>query len=346
MLGTLSIYAAERAEKRWILGALGIAILLHAILFSAFGFYHLRGMEIPANHSDATGPFTVKQVEISADAFKPDQPDPTTKLPQPEPPKNPAEFNLDPSAVQKSLQTPLPKLSAPAVPEPDRVIASVDLGHDMPYVESDSAKITAEINHTDPSTAQASPVSTSQLAQEVISSSGGLPHPGVTPGVNIQGDGAANKVPGFGDLASGFRPADSALSKLPEPVLLRLPADVLFDFDSADLKSQADPLLAQAVTMINQVSRRRHPDRRLQRLLRQARLRPETLGAARGGGAGLDAGSRAELGLQFPLAGPRQHQLHRANQRQHRTAAAQPPRRDFDSGSENAIASWLPLCLR
>ena len=246
----ISIYAAERAEKRWILAALGIAILLHAIVAGAFGFYHLHGMEIPADHSNPTGPFTVKRIEINADALRADQPDPTTRLPQPEPPKNPAEFNLDPSAVEKSLQTPLPKLSAPSVPEPDRVVASVDIGHDMPYVESDSAKITDEINQTEPSTAMASPSASSRLAQEVISSSSGFPHPGSTPGVNIQGDGAANKVPGFGDLASSFRPADAALKNLPEPVLLRLPADVLFDFDSATLKPEASTLLGQAVGMI------------------------------------------------------------------------------------------------
>ena len=40
------------------------------------------------------------------------------------------------------------------------------------------------------------------------------------------------------------------LNNLPEPVLLRLPADVLFDFDSAQLKPDAAAILGQASAMI------------------------------------------------------------------------------------------------
>lgn len=244
-----TLQSAERAEKRWILGALGLALLIHGIVMGAFSFYHLHGMEIPSDHSNPTGPFTVKRIEISPDALK-SQADPTTKLPQAEPPKNPAEFNLDPSLVEKALQAPLPKLSAPAVPEPDRVIASVDVGRDLPFTESDSAKISAEVEKVQPTTAAAGPVASAQLAQEVISNASGFPHPGSTPGVNLTGDGAGDKVPGFGDLASGFKPASPALANLPDPVLLRLPADVLFDFDSAVLKPEASTLLSQAVGLI------------------------------------------------------------------------------------------------
>ncbi len=40
------------------------------------------------------------------------------------------------------------------------------------------------------------------------------------------------------------------MEHLPEPVLLRLPADVLFDFNSADLKPDASTILQQAADMI------------------------------------------------------------------------------------------------
>jgi outer membrane protein OmpA-like peptidoglycan-associated protein len=246
----LTLQSAERTQKRWLLGAIGIALLFHGGAAGVLGYYHLHGIEIPSDHTSPTGPFTVKRIEISPNALKSDQSDPTTKLPQPEPPRNPAEFNLDANLVEKALQAPLPKLSAPAVPEPDRVIASTDLGRDLPFTQSDSSKLTEEISKVQPSTAAAGPVASAQLAQDVISNSAGYPHPGATPGQTTTGDGALNQVPGFGNLASGFKPGNPAVSNLPDPVLLRLPSDVLFDFDSAVLKPQASALLSQAVGLI------------------------------------------------------------------------------------------------
>ena len=133
--------ALERAQKRWLVGALAIALLFHAFVAGALGLYKIVGLEVPFDHTTRTGPFTVKRIEINPDSLKPDQPDPVAKLPAAEPPKNPAEFNLDPHLVEKALQAPLPALAAPSVPEPSRVIAATDLSEALPLVESDSAKI-------------------------------------------------------------------------------------------------------------------------------------------------------------------------------------------------------------
>ena len=57
-------------------------------------------------------------------------------------------------------------------------------------------------------------------------------------------------LPGFAALTPSFKQTETALANLPQPVLLRLPADVLFDFDSAQLKTAADPLLSQAIALI------------------------------------------------------------------------------------------------
>jgi OOP family OmpA-OmpF porin len=248
MLG-IPFQAAERAEKRWIVGALGLALLLHGLVAGGFAWYHIKGIEIPSDHSSPTGPFTVKSIEMRPDALKTET-DPTTNLPEPEPPKNPAQFDLDPNLVEKALQAPLPKLSAPAVPEPSRVIAATDLTQSLPFIQSDSANITAEISKVQPPSAAGGPLASSKLAQDVISDSSGYPHPGDAPGLNTAGTGSTGNLPGFGALAPGFRSPAANLSNLPDPVLLRLPSDVLFDFDSAVLKPEAAPLLSQAVGLI------------------------------------------------------------------------------------------------
>jgi len=87
------------------------------------------------------------------------------------------------------------------------------------------------------------------MAQDLINSSAGALQPGQISGaVSSNGQGAGN-IPGFGELPPAPPPTPD-LNRLPEPVLVRLPADVLFDFDSAQLKPDAANLLGQAAGMI------------------------------------------------------------------------------------------------
>ena len=85
------------------------------------------------------------------------------------------------------------------------------------------------------------------MAQDIINSSQGLPQPGPPSGTLASSNQGAGDVPGFGALPP-TPPPD--LNHLPEPVLLRLPADVLFDFNSAQLKPEAATILGQASAMI------------------------------------------------------------------------------------------------
>ena len=239
----------EGSQKKWIFGALGIALIVHLAVAWALGWYKIPGLEIPSSHSTPTGPFTVKSIEINPDAFKPQQDNPINKLPAAEPPQNPAQFNLDPNLVEKALQTPQPALATPSVPDPGKVIAAVDMTQGLPYAESDIAKVSAEIAKVDPSTASG-PVTSAKFAQDLINANNGPTQQG-TPSVGpVTGDGHTGNLPGFSSLVPGFKPGSPDLSKLPEPILLRLPSDVLFDFDSATLKPDAGPLLDQAITMI------------------------------------------------------------------------------------------------
>jgi len=249
-MSALIIHTPERLQKRWFIAALAIALVLHGMLVGFFGLYHLRALEIPALHSPPTGPFTIKSIEIDPNALKSPQSDPIAKLPVAEPPRSPSAFNLDTRLVEKALQAPLPALSTPALPEPNRVIAQTDLNQMQPFAESDTAKVTAEISKVQPAMMDTGPVITSKLADDLISASPGPAQPGLPSGAELTGNGTTGHLPGFADLAPGFKAGGASLSKLPEPVLLRLPADVLFDFDSATLKPEADSLLGQAVSMI------------------------------------------------------------------------------------------------
>jgi len=239
----------ERLQKRWILGALGIAFVIHLAVAWGLGWYKIPGMEVPYNHSQNLGPFTLKRIEINPNALKSRQEDPIAKLPVAEPPKNPSQFNLDPNLVEKALQTPQPALATPSVPEPNKVIAATDLTTGLAMVESDTAKISAEVAQVEPSSS-GGPVTSSKLAEQLINSSTGAPQSGPASGAVATGNGSTGKLPGFADLAPGFKAGGPDMSNLPEPVLVRLSSDVLFDFDSAQLKPEADALLSQSVALI------------------------------------------------------------------------------------------------
>jgi outer membrane protein OmpA-like peptidoglycan-associated protein len=239
----------ERLQTRWVLGALGIAFAIHLVVAWVMGWYKIPGMEVPFSHSAPPLPFTVKRIEINPEALKSSTDDPISHLPVADPPRNPAEFNLDPNAVERALQTPQPALATPAVPEPNRVIAATDLSQGLPYAESDAAKVSAEIARVEPTTS-GGPLTSSNLAEQMISASSGPTQPGTPAGSPATGNGTAGKLPGFAELAPNFKPSGPSLSNLPEPILLRLPSDVLFDFDSATLKPEADGLLSQAVGLI------------------------------------------------------------------------------------------------
>jgi outer membrane protein OmpA-like peptidoglycan-associated protein len=241
---------AERLQKRWILGALALALVIHVVGAWAMGWYKIPALEIPAFHAPPTGPFTVKRIEVNPDALKPQQEDPIKNLPAAQAPANPADFNLDPNQIEKALQAPQPSLAMPTVPEPNKVIVASDLSQGLPLMaENDAAKISDEIAKVDPA-ATGGPVTSAQLAQDLISATSGPRQPGPPAGAQAQGNGVAGQLPGFAALAPNFKQTAANLSNLPEPVLLRLPADVLFDFDSAQLKPEADGLLSQAVALI------------------------------------------------------------------------------------------------
>ena len=237
----------ESGHKRWIAGALALAFVLHVALAWALGWLKIPGVEIPGIHSDPTGPFMVKSIEINPDALKPRPDDPISREPVVEPPQNPAQFNLDPNLVEKALQTPQPALTTPSVPESSKVIAASDLSQGLPYAESDTANVTAEIAKVEPATT-GGPLTSSKFAQELISANTGPVQPGVASGAPVTGNGNAGNLPGFAQLAPAFKASN--MTNLPEPVLLRLPADVLFDFDSAKLRPEADPLLTQAIGLV------------------------------------------------------------------------------------------------
>src|ERR1700743_454429 len=72
---------AQPLQKRWVIGARAIALVIHLVAAWAMGWYKIPALRIPAlepNHA----PFVVKQIEINPDSLKPQTvQDPVKNLP-------------------------------------------------------------------------------------------------------------------------------------------------------------------------------------------------------------------------------------------------------------------------
>src|ERR1700761_2951124 len=92
---------AQRLQKRWIFGALGIALVIHLVAAWAMGWYKIPALRIPALEPRPL-PFVVNKIQIKPVSLHPDQlPAPIKNLPPSNPPANPAYFNLDPNPVDR-----------------------------------------------------------------------------------------------------------------------------------------------------------------------------------------------------------------------------------------------------
>ena len=279
-------------------------------------------------------PFTVKRIEINPDALKPNQDNPISKLPVPEPPKNPAAFTSIPTCRESAAGAPaqaqrtLGARSQPGHrrdrPEREPALHRIELGADH------------RRHHQVPVDRVERPAHSSKLAQDVINAGPGFP----TPRHRARRPGAG---PRRGGRVARLR---LARAELPRGRADRLPIcptrcccgcrAMCCSISTRRCSSpRPDPLLGQAIGLITKYPSAAVQIDGLQRFVRQARLQPDPLTAARAGGRAWLRPTRGPAGrVSIPVAGTRQRRLCRAAARLDRSAAAQPARGDFDPGAE------------
>lgn len=252
----------EPPVLRWAILALLLSIVIHLLIAWWFGWIHLPDYAIPYQQQKYKKPFQLKRVEMSPEKTQGAQQQGVTVLPVARDP-NPSPMNSsDGRSIARALLTNPPAMAVPTTPDP--VSAAITANPSTsPYSASDRAKIDSEIarinvgalNLNGPDqTAGGPPIPTTS------GGSGDKPGPGGIAGQAGPPSAGGDALPGFDQISAGFRSPNAGLNpKMPEPVLLRLPSDVVFDFDSAKLKPAAEPLLQQAVAWIQ-----KYPIARLQ----------------------------------------------------------------------------------
>ncbi len=243
--------------KRWFVpAALAVSLLLHGAFFYYSGTLRVGHLAIPAEKNRMTKPTQVKRVEIPPSAV--DQAPPTPVPPPPQMTQSaPARLpEPSPQMVDHGLlgapspSTALPVEGPGSVPAFTPVVpappASVS-----PYAFDDHAKLDAEVSKfTLAPTTPGIPAATAA----------GLPTAGNPSaiGASLPGQGrggdpvpAPSALPTPEQIGLQFRTPPPTLNpNLPQPVVLTLPTDILFDFDSAQLRPGAEAVLGQALAYV------------------------------------------------------------------------------------------------
>lgn len=240
---------------RWAFMALVLSLVVHLFVAWWFGWIRLADYAIPAQEARYKKPFQLKRVDMNQTPLEHgSQENGVGTIPIARS-MNPSPVNSsDGRGIARALLVNPPQMAVPTTPDPvsSQITANPSTS---PYSSSDHSKIEAEIARLN--------TGALNLAGP-DQPSGGPPVPAPTSGTgNTPGEGGVAKLqgpdtaggdalPSFDQVKAGFRSPTTGLNpKLPEPVLLRLPSDVVFDFDSANVKAVAQPLLQQAVDWIS-----------------------------------------------------------------------------------------------
>jgi outer membrane protein OmpA-like peptidoglycan-associated protein len=243
-------------SSRWIPAAFILSLLFHLILGASLGWIHLQPFAIPYQKKKMEHPLQVKRVEINPALFSGTEQSPASLSSEaidlhPNPQLTPNNHALAEELQESKPATFASPSSSVSIVESEAASAS-------PYTFSNTAALRAQMTQL-----SAEPVSSSALilghaASAEETKTGGNPSPGSS-GASLPGSGD-NSLPSFKDISVAFKGPQAGLNPhLPEPILLRLPSDVIFDFNSIDLRPEAFPLLDKAARLIE-----KYPHARIQ----------------------------------------------------------------------------------
>lgn len=254
----LSSKALVPSTSRSILIAVLISFLFHLVLLVWLSWIHIGKLVIPAERQRTFRSFEIHQAEIPPMALNPENeraPDKVAANNPPEPPKQLPEPKkiTDPSLLANPPRPLLPDLSQGSASSiaPKIIAPPVNLG---PYAPNDQAKITAEVSKfaVEPDFSSISVTDASLPANTAPLINMGAD----TPGVNGRGNTGVSTVPSLDQIEAQFRLTSATIDpNLPAPVIVRLPSDILFDFDSSQLRPGADSSLQLSVDYIKKFSR-------------------------------------------------------------------------------------------
>ncbi|PTX97316.1 hypothetical protein DB346_20135 [Verrucomicrobia bacterium LW23] len=253
---------------KYVVAAFVISVVFHIFIAVYSGYIKVPALPIslqfPKSESMEGKTFEIQEVveEKPSPVNNPQAPaanlPPQSAIPQAQDIQENTKLDSDGSTIDRALLASRPQVDIPAPTDPNMAV-SPELTASTAFTTRDDAIIESHIARL-----PVGPTSSDSLPEFVAppdafakrSGAASSPDPGGRGGIKSTASNPGEKVPTFADVSRSLKePKPVVDPKLPEPVLLYLPSDVLFDFGSAKLREEAYPLLQQTASMISQYAR-------------------------------------------------------------------------------------------
>ncbi len=237
--------ARDNSSERWVVGAFVLAMMFHLMAAVSFGWIQIPHMAVLKEGEKPQELFVYHDVHLAPEATKPTTIDPMDLPPSGTGTPSQNKLDLDSHFTDKVRQQPVSDVVAPQLPDPQKAINDMPMPG-VPFGNDPNSPISVQTSpfQETPLRAQSN---TLELAQNIVKQNIGPAQAGDTAGSHAGGE-SNGTVPGFLDIKKNFTKPE--VTNLPQPALIRLPADVLFDFDRSILRPEANNLLKEAADFI------------------------------------------------------------------------------------------------
>ncbi|CAB4243076.1 Outer membrane protein or related peptidoglycan-associated (Lipo)protein [Methylacidimicrobium sp. AP8] len=243
------------------LAALLLSLFVHAAVLGVVGPLPVRGRMVLASQvKEMSRTFHLRRAELPSSLFqaRAQSSTPTTApVPDLEVPKEVKgeEAIVQKLAQQNPVRVPLSDTIPGGAPEV-AVLAPTPPSETSPYAPDLQAEVENATSRTNvgpavlgtPSDAIVLP---SGIGPDPRSGASAAGQAGTHPEEAAGGEG----LPGADEIQSQFRAAGNFDPRIPQPIMVRLPSDILFDFDSYQLRPDAEPLLVQVADILKRFGR-------------------------------------------------------------------------------------------
>ncbi|TFE72952.1 hypothetical protein A7Q10_03575 [Methylacidiphilum caldifontis] len=247
-------------DRKTVTLAIVLSILLHLGFIVTVGPIRIKNISLPSTSKKFNRRLDLKRAELPASIFqaRADTKSPSvTPIPALEAPKQIKAINpLVQDVTQANpVRIPMPSVVPGGAPEV-AVLSPTPPTELSPYEEDSKSQLQSMISHmlvgpSSPGVPNTNNILPSGLGHDPIP---GASAPGQA-GTHPTGTSGGEGIPGVDDIQTQFKAAANFDPRVPQPVVLRLPSDILFDFDSANIKPTAEPLLFQVLEILKKYNR-------------------------------------------------------------------------------------------
>ncbi|VVM07946.1 Photosystem I P700 chlorophyll a apoprotein A2 [Methylacidimicrobium cyclopophantes] len=256
-----SVFLTRERSGGIALTALLLSLLVHAAILGTVGPLRVRGRMVLASQAkEMARTFHLRQAELPNSLFQARAQSSTPTMapvPELEVPKEMkgAEAIVQKLAQENPVRVPLPETAPGGAPEV-AVLAPTPPSETSPYLPDLRAEVENATSQTNvgpavPGVPNDTIVLPSGVGPNARAGASAAGQAGTHPDQAAGGAG----LPGADDVQSQFRAAANFDPRIPQPIMVRLPSDILFDFDSYELRPDAEPLLAQVAEILKRYGR-------------------------------------------------------------------------------------------